>query len=78
MQQHGFGLVEQKSLELQASYYVCGAIRKLFNPRSRKEGEKPTKVSILLQQLTLPFTKLLDHIVPSHRDVTSMRFKKGA
>jgi ubiquinone/menaquinone biosynthesis C-methylase UbiE len=78
MQQHGFGLVEQKSLQLQASYYVCGAIRKLFNPRSRKEGEKPTTVSILLQQLTLPFTKLLDHVIPSHRDVTFMRFKKGA
>jgi len=76
MKQGGFELAEKKPMPIQASYYVCGTIRKLFNPRSRKEGEPLTPFSIALQKITLPVTKLLDEMIPSHRDVIMLRFKK--
>lgn len=35
-------------LDIQVSYFVLGVIRKLFNPRSRKEGEPLSPVSLKL------------------------------
>ena len=72
---HGFQLEEVKFLPLQVSYYVSGAIRKLFNPGSRKEGEALTKTALAIQNLTLPFTRVLDKIIPCKRDVGMLRFK---
>ncbi|GAA4328199.1 class I SAM-dependent methyltransferase [Flaviaesturariibacter amylovorans] len=76
MKQHGFELERTKALPLQASYYTCGAIRKLFNPRTRKEGEPFTKLALLLENVTLPVTRLLDQVIPSKRDVMLLHFKR--
>lgn len=73
---NGFYLSKVEFLKLQASYYVCGAIRKLLNPRTRKEGEPLTSFSLMLQSLTLPFTKILDKIIPSHRDLAYLEFER--
>jgi len=74
MKTHGFELGATRSLPLQASYYTCGAIRKLFNPRSRKEGEPFTPLALFLERITLPVTRLLDRIIPSRRDVMLLHF----
>ena len=75
---HGFTIAGMKSLPLQASYYTCGAIRKLFNKASRKEGEPLTKFSLALQRLVLPLTSVLDRIILSRRDVMMLRFVRKA
>ncbi len=73
----GFILQDKKFLPLQASYFVCGAIRKLFNKRNRKEGERLSRVSVLLQRVTLPVTKLLDKILKPKRGLAMLHFKKA-
>lgn len=73
---HGFILTETKFLKIQASYYVCGAIRKLFNKREKKEGEPISKISYIMEKIALPFTKLIDKILPSNRDLGMLHFKK--
>ncbi len=75
MNENGFKLIQTQSLKIQASYYTCGLIRKIFNQSSRKEGERLSKPSIILQKMVLPFTIILDKIIPSKRDVTLLRFK---
>jgi ubiquinone/menaquinone biosynthesis C-methylase UbiE len=76
LKKNGFQLKRTKSLPIQASYYVSGMIRKIFNPTSRKEGEPLTKISLILENITLPVTSLLDKIIPSRRDVTLLLFEK--
>lgn len=73
-----FDLQEVKYLKLQASYYVCGAIRKLFNPKDRKEGEPLTKFSIMLERILLPLTRCIDQFIPSKRDLAYLVFQKTA
>ncbi len=73
---HGFSLSEIRSLPIQASYYTCGIIRKVLNPKHRKEGQPLTRLSVALENLTIPVTSLLDKIIPSRRDVIFMRFSK--
>lgn len=75
---HGFVLEQTKFLPLRVSYYVSGAIRKLFNPASRKEGEPLTKTAVALQAITLPLTRLLDKIVPCKRDLGMLSFRKSS
>ena len=76
LKQNGFELESTKPLPIQASYLVCGAIRKIFNSKTRKEGEPLSKTSILLEKLSLPVTSFLDKIIPSNRDVILMQFKR--
>jgi SAM-dependent methyltransferase len=73
---YGFVLASKQFLPIQASFFVCGVIRKLLNSKSRREGEQLTKASILLEKIALPVTKLLDELIPSRRDVTFLRFIK--
>lgn len=73
-----FKLTQTSSLPIQTSYVVCGAIRKLFNPRNRKEGEPLTRLSVALEKITLPVTSILDRMVPSNRDVMLLKFKRAA
>ncbi|MCW3075278.1 MAG: pseudaminic acid biosynthesis-associated methylase [Flaviaesturariibacter sp.] len=75
---HGFHLVQSKPLPIYASYYACGAIRKVFNSKPRKEGEPLSKLSIRLEQLALPVTAILDKFIPNNRDVTLLHFSKEA
>jgi ubiquinone/menaquinone biosynthesis C-methylase UbiE len=71
-----YKLVTAELLPIQVSYYVSGAIRKLFNPKKRKEGEPSTPIALFLQKLTLPVTKLLDKVVPPTRDLGLLHFRK--
>ena len=71
-----FELETTRSLPIQASYNVCGAIRKLFNRNDRKEGEPLTQFSITMEMLTLPVTSVLDKIIPSNRDVMLLKFRR--
>lgn len=74
--QHGFQLSEKKFIQVRVSYLVCGVIRKLFNPSSRREGEPLNKLSIILQKIALFFTRPLDKIVPVSRDVARMTYER--
>lgn len=77
MQQHNFKLESHKFINVRVSYYVCGAIRKLFNPSSRREGEPLNKFSVLLQNFCLLFTRPLDKFFTSRKDVARLIYKKN-
>ena len=72
----GFELVNTSFINIRVSFYVCGAIRKLFNPSSRKEGEPLTKFSWFLQTISLPLTKVLDKIFRSKKDIAKLEFRR--
>lgn len=76
MSSHGYELVKTKPINIRSSYYVSGAIRKGLNSSARKEGEPLNGVSVLLQNISLPFTKILDKIFTSKKDVHKLEFKK--
>lgn len=65
----GFELTEAKFINIQVSYLVSGAIRKLLNPPSRKEGQKLSFLAETSQKITLPITKLLDKVITPKRDL---------
>jgi ubiquinone/menaquinone biosynthesis C-methylase UbiE len=73
----GFALQEVVFLNIKISYLVSGAIRKLFNNRSRKEGEPVSALSSFLQKSTLPLTAALDKLFRSKRNVAMMHFTKS-
>lgn len=73
---YGFQLDNSRFINVRVSYYVSGFIRKVFNRRDRKEGEPLTVFSIYLQRLTLPFTKFLDKIFTSDKDVARLVFHR--
>jgi ubiquinone/menaquinone biosynthesis C-methylase UbiE len=75
MESRGFYLEKAEFINIQISYLVCGAIRKLFNPRNRQEGEPLSKLSLFLQNITLPVTKILDKIFTSKRDLGKLVFR---
>jgi len=74
MNDFGYKLDEKKFINIRTSYLVSGAIRKIFNPKARKEGEGHTKLSIFLQNVTLPITKVLDSIFKSNTDLARLKF----
>ena len=76
MNDNGFKLVRNEFLETRISYFICGGIRKLANPSSRKEGEPLTKIATLLQRISLPITKALDRLLANNRDVAMMHFRR--
>lgn len=76
MKGSGFSLKSKRHINVRASYYVSGAIRKVFNPKSRQEGERLNNTSILLQKATLPVTKIMDNIFKSGNDVAKLEFIK--
>lgn len=73
----GYKLVEEEYINIQISYFVCGVIRKVFNPGSRKEGESLNGFSIFLQKATLPITKVLDKIFTAKRDLGKLVFQRN-
>lgn len=77
VQAHGFHLASVHHINNRVSYYVCGAFRKLLNPRTRKEGEPITGFCRFMQQCTLPLTKPLDRIFTSKKDVGCMLFVRS-
>jgi ubiquinone/menaquinone biosynthesis C-methylase UbiE len=72
----GFSLKKVKFLDIRCSYYVCGAIRKIFNSKHRKEGEPMSKISLLLQRILLPLTRRIDPLIPVRRDLAMLHFVK--
>ena len=76
LEKAGFELDSVKYINIKASYYVCGALRKGLNPKSRKEGEPLSKISYFLQKATLPVTKILDKIFTSKTDLARVAFRK--
>jgi hypothetical protein len=75
-EKHGFQLVESSFINIRTSYYVCGAIRKGLNPKERVEGEALNGISVFLQNITLPITKLTDKVFTSRKDVAKLHFKR--
>lgn len=76
MKENGFELSNQSFINIRLSYLVCGAIRKLFNPASRQEGEPLNALSVWLQKITLPVTAILDKIFTSQTDLAKLEFKR--
>lgn len=74
--QEGYKLTEVKFMQLQASYFVCGLLRKVFSSKTKKEGEPLNKAGIFLQKILLPITSLIDLVTPSKRDVAKLHFQK--
>jgi ubiquinone/menaquinone biosynthesis C-methylase UbiE len=72
--EQGFTLTHTALLKIRASYYFCGAIRKLVNRKQRREGESISKLSYALQKISLPATMLLDKIIPG-KDLGMLKFK---
>jgi len=72
----GFELVDTSFINIRVSFYVCGTIRKIFNPSSRKEGEPLSKFSWFLQSISLPLTKILDNIFRSKKDIAKLEFRR--
>lgn len=73
---NGFQLIDKEFINIKVSYLICGAIRKLFNPTNRKEGQPLSKLSVILQNVTLPFTKVLDKVLKSNSDLTKLVFER--
>jgi ubiquinone/menaquinone biosynthesis C-methylase UbiE len=71
---HGFRLKSVTFLNIQLSYLVSGAIRKLFNARTKSEGEPMSRISCILQRSTLPFTSTLDPFIASKRELAMLHF----
>jgi hypothetical protein len=74
--QQGFELTSTKWINIRTSYYVSGAIRKGLNPKSRVEGEPLNGISVALQNVSLFFTRQLDKIFTSRRDVARLEFRR--
>jgi hypothetical protein len=55
---------------------LAGLIRKGLNPSSRQEGEPLNWISTQLQNVFLPFTKFLDKIFTSEKDIAKLEFKR--
>lgn len=73
--QYGFELVDHNFLNIQASYLICGAIRRTFNNPWRSEGQPPTIINQVLQKCLLPLSKVLDPFISQERDLTIMEFR---
>ena len=73
---HGFELTSTEYINIRSSYFVSGAIRKVLNASKRQEGEPLNGISTLLQNITLPVTKILDKIFSSKKDVARLEFIK--
>lgn len=74
---HGFVFKEASFINIFTSYLYAGAIRKVLNPKSRKEGEPLNNVSIMLQKMGLPLTNIMDKVFPVKRDLAKMIFVKN-
>jgi len=75
--QHGFKMKSVKFINIQYSYLLAGATRKLLNRKNRIEGEPLTGFSIGVQNVLMPVTKILDKIFPADRDLGMLIFEKG-
>jgi SAM-dependent methyltransferase len=75
--QEGFKLKEVAFININVSYYVCGAIRKGLNPGTRQEGEPLNRISIFLENMLLPITRQLDKIFTTRKDLAKLVFVRN-
>lgn len=73
---YGYKLKEVNYLPIHMSFLVCRLIQKMFDSSSRKEGEPATALTVKLQNLSLPFTALLDKHLNFKKGLTKMSFEK--
>jgi SAM-dependent methyltransferase len=76
MKNLSFNLAKTEYINIRVSYFLAGIARKALNKSTRKEGEPLNKVSILIQNLSLPITRKLDKIFKSKRDLAKIEFLK--
>ena len=74
MKNGGFKLDDVSFLNVSASYYMAGVTRKLLNSTKRKEAEPLSGVSLGLQNVLLPVTKMIDPMFPSNREFAQLSF----
>jgi len=75
---NGFALLTVEYLPLQASFYACGAIRKVLQRNKHTEGKLQSGLVYAMQKAILPFTKLADRFIKSERDVAMLYFLREA
>lgn len=75
-EQHGFKLVDTEFINIHTSWMMSGAIRRGLNSKSRQEGEPLNGLSLGLQKILLPFTKILDKVITSKRDLAKLEFER--
>ncbi|GAA5221472.1 class I SAM-dependent methyltransferase [Membranihabitans marinus] len=76
MEKAGFELKQTQYLNIEVSYFLLGIIRKVFNPKTRKEGESISKISSRMQKLVFPLSRRLDPLWKSNREMTIMVFER--
>ncbi len=74
---NGFKLVETEFINIHTSWMMSGAIRRGLNSKSRQEGEPLNGLSLGLQKVLLPFTKVMDKVITSKRDVAKLEFVRA-
>lgn len=74
--QYGFELISKYFINIRVSYFISGIIRKIFEMKGRMEGEPYRKSVIVLQNITLPITQLLDKVFVSKKDIARLEFKR--
>ncbi len=75
---NGFVLHQNEFINIRVSYYLAGIVRKGLNPASRQEGEPLNPLSLWIQQAAMPFTKRLDKVFTSAKDLAKLEFvRKG-
>ena len=72
----GLQLTNTKFINIQVSYLISGAIRKLLNSSSRKEGQQLSALARWSQKLSLPITSLLDKIITPKRDLARITMSR--
>lgn len=76
LERAGFELVNTEFSNIRVSYYLAGATRKLLNSSSRREGEPLSGLSLAVQRLALPVTRVLDKIFTSRKDLARLEFRR--
>lgn len=74
LKKRGYKLINTENISIKVSYIMAGIVRKLFNHRSRAEGEALSKFTVKLENLLLPFTSKLDRFFKLKSDLTKMEF----
>lgn len=70
---YGFYLEKTEFINIQASFFASGMIRKVLSP-NHKEGKKMNDLTVKLQETVLPFTTKLDPFLPVQSDLAMMVF----
>ncbi len=75
-QAEGFDLLGTEFINIHASYFMAGTIRKVLNPKERQEGEPLNSFSLGLQEALLPLSKRMDKVVRKDRDLAKLSFRR--